>query len=200
MKPKKGQEFLACTVAALRGSDSDVSYTKFDCRVSGADAQAIVVKRLESDVAADKSVIIGFRIADIYPEMFTFEKGDGRDSRASASGSTTAHQVRQGQRRTHRCAATGARGGTRERSVLTAGTVVSIHPRGLAPWGGVPIRHTKENSMCRPIESMSDAALLSTLVGPRTAANLLKDASGSLSRLLNADVAQQVPSSSVGRS
>ena len=75
VKPKKGQEFLACTVAALRGSDSDVCYTKFDCRVSGADAQAIV-KRLESDVAADKSVIIGFRIADIYPEMFTFEKGD----------------------------------------------------------------------------------------------------------------------------
>ena len=52
--------------------------------------------------------------------------------------------------------------------------------------------------MCRPIESMSDAALLRTLVGPRTAANLLKDVSGSLSRLLNADVAQQVPSSSVG--
>lgn len=75
VKPKKGQEFLACTVAALRGSDNDVSYTKFDCRVSGADAQAIV-KRLENDVAADKAVIIGFRIADIYPEMFTFENGD----------------------------------------------------------------------------------------------------------------------------
>ena len=75
VKPKKGQEFLACTVAALRGSDSDVSYTKFDCRVSGADAQAIV-KRLEDDVAAEKAVIIGFRISDIYPEMFTFEKGD----------------------------------------------------------------------------------------------------------------------------
>jgi hypothetical protein len=75
IKPKKGQEFLACTVAALRGSDSDVSYTKFDCRVSGADAQAIV-KRLEDDVAAEKAVLIGFRIADIYPELFTFEKGD----------------------------------------------------------------------------------------------------------------------------
>lgn len=75
IKPKKGQEFLACTVAALRGRDSDVSYTKFDCRVSGADAQE-VVKRLEADVTADKTVIIGFRIADIYPEMFTFEKGD----------------------------------------------------------------------------------------------------------------------------
>ncbi len=75
VKPKKGQEFLACTVAALRGSDNDVSYTKFDCRVSGAEAQAIV-KRLENDVAANKAVIIGFRIADIYPEMFTFENGD----------------------------------------------------------------------------------------------------------------------------
>ena len=75
VKPKKGQEFLACTVAALRGSDTDVCYTKFDCRVSGADARA-VVKRLEDDVMADKSVIIGFRIADIYPELFTFEKGE----------------------------------------------------------------------------------------------------------------------------
>ena len=75
IKPKKGQEFLACHVAALRGSDSDVSYTKFDCRVSGADAKE-VIKRLQADVAAEKSVIIGFRIADIYPEMFTFEKGE----------------------------------------------------------------------------------------------------------------------------
>lgn len=75
IKPKKGQEFLACHVAALRGSDKDVSYTKFDCRVSGADAQD-VIRRLQADVAAEKSVIIGFRIADIYPEMFTFEKGE----------------------------------------------------------------------------------------------------------------------------
>ncbi len=75
IKPRKGQEFIACTVAALRGNESDVSYTKFDCRVSGADAQNVVT-RLEADVAADKAVIIGFRIADIYPEMFTFEKGE----------------------------------------------------------------------------------------------------------------------------
>jgi hypothetical protein len=75
VKPKKGQEFLACTVSAMRGSTDDIAYTKFDCRVSGAEAQKIV-KRLEPEVAAEKSVIIGFKIADIYPEMFTFEKGD----------------------------------------------------------------------------------------------------------------------------
>lgn len=72
---KKGQEFLACTVSAMRGSTDDVGYTKFDCRVSGSDAQA-VVRRLEADVTAQKKVIIGFRIADIYPEIFTYENGE----------------------------------------------------------------------------------------------------------------------------
>ena len=69
VKPKKGQAFLACTVAAMRGSTDAVEYTRFDCRVSGSDAQAIV-KQLEPDVTAEKRVIIGFRIADIYPELF----------------------------------------------------------------------------------------------------------------------------------
>ena len=75
VKPKKGREFLACTVSAMRGSTDSIGYTKFDCTVSGADAKDIV-KRLESEVAAKKSVIIGFRIADIYPETFTFERGE----------------------------------------------------------------------------------------------------------------------------
>lgn len=75
VKPKKGQEFLACTVSAMRGSTDDIGYTRFDCRVSGAEAQKIV-KLLEPDVADEKPVLIGFKIADIYPELFTFEKGD----------------------------------------------------------------------------------------------------------------------------
>ena len=75
VKPKKGQEFIACTVAAMRGSTDDIGYTRFDCRVSGAEAKKIV-KLLEPDVAAEKSVLIGFRIADIYPELFTYENGD----------------------------------------------------------------------------------------------------------------------------
>jgi hypothetical protein len=75
VKPKKGQEFLACTVSAMRGSAADLGYTKFDCKVSGADAQRIV-KLLETDVADEKPVLIGFRIGDIYPEIFTFAKGE----------------------------------------------------------------------------------------------------------------------------
>ena len=75
VKPKKGQEFLACTVSAMRGSTEDIGYTRFDCRVSGTEAQKIV-RRLEPEVAAERTVIIGFKIADIYPELFTFEKAD----------------------------------------------------------------------------------------------------------------------------
>ena len=75
VKPKKGREFLACTVSAMRGSTEDISYTKFDCKVSGSAAQKIV-ELLEPDVAAEKTVLIGFRIGDIYPEIFTYEKGE----------------------------------------------------------------------------------------------------------------------------
>ncbi len=75
VKPKKGQEFLACSVSAMRGSTADIGYTKFDCKVSGSEAQKII-RRLEPDVNAEKSVIVGFRIADIYPEIFTYEKGE----------------------------------------------------------------------------------------------------------------------------
>ena len=75
VRPKKGQEFLACTVSAMRGAAGQVEYTKFDCRVSGAQAKYIV-QFLEPWVVAKKPVIIGFKLGDIYPEVFTYEKGD----------------------------------------------------------------------------------------------------------------------------
>jgi hypothetical protein len=77
VRPKKGQEFLACSVSAMRGSTEDIAYTKFDCKVSGAEARK-VIKLLEPSVTADKAVIVGFRIGDVYPELFTFEKGEKR--------------------------------------------------------------------------------------------------------------------------
>ena len=75
VRPKKGQEFLACTISAMRGAAGQVEYTKFDCRVSGTQARHIV-QFLEPWVVAKKPVIIGFKLGDIYPEVFTYEKGD----------------------------------------------------------------------------------------------------------------------------
>ena len=75
VRPKKGQEFLACTISAMRGAAGQVEYTKFDCRVSGAEAKQMV-RKLEAEVTAKKSVIVGFKLGDIYPEVFTYEKGE----------------------------------------------------------------------------------------------------------------------------
>jgi len=51
--------------------------------------------------------------------------------------------------------------------------------------------------MNQSIESLSNVALLGTLIGPRAAANLLKEARGSLASLVNANAQQAVPSSAV---
>jgi hypothetical protein len=75
VKPRKGQPFLACSVSAMRGEPSDVEYTKFDLRVTGGEARRIVAM-LKPEVDGKKPVVIGFRIGDIYPELFTYERGE----------------------------------------------------------------------------------------------------------------------------
>ena len=42
VKPKKGDAFLACDIAALNGPSDDVAYVRFDTRVSGSEAQHLV--------------------------------------------------------------------------------------------------------------------------------------------------------------
>jgi Protein of unknown function (DUF3577). len=74
VKPKKGDSFWACTIGALRGSVEEAEYTYFDCRISGAEANKLI-RRCEEAVNAEKKVMIGFTIGDIYPETFVFEKG-----------------------------------------------------------------------------------------------------------------------------
>lgn len=74
VKVKKG-EFLAVAISALRGAADNVEYTRFDCRVSGAEAQA-VVRQLQPAIEAQKKVLVGFRLGDLYPEIFTYEHGE----------------------------------------------------------------------------------------------------------------------------
>lgn len=71
---KKGS-FLAVDVSALRGSADAVEYTRFDCRVSGEEAQA-VVRKLQPDIDAKKKVIVGFKLGDQYAEPFVYESGE----------------------------------------------------------------------------------------------------------------------------
>ncbi|MBV6791566.1 STY4534 family ICE replication protein [Xanthomonas euvesicatoria] len=74
MKPKKGSPFLACDIAALNGPSDDVSYVRFDTRVSGTEAQHLI-RRCEDAVKAEKKVLIGFRLGDLWADVFTYTKG-----------------------------------------------------------------------------------------------------------------------------
>jgi len=76
VKPRgKGKPFMAVTVAALRGSTDDVEYSYIDCNIVGADAEKLV-RRCQEAVAAEKKVLVSFRIGDIWTNVFTYEKGD----------------------------------------------------------------------------------------------------------------------------
>jgi hypothetical protein len=71
----RGKPFVAVTVAALRGSTESAEYTYIDCNVVGEEAEKLVRRCLPA-VDADKKVLVSFRIGDIWPDLFTYEKGE----------------------------------------------------------------------------------------------------------------------------
>jgi hypothetical protein len=74
VKVSRGKPFLAASIAALHGASDSVEKTWFDVRVSGREAQK-VVRDLMPDAEAGKSVLVGFKLGDLTPETFVYEKG-----------------------------------------------------------------------------------------------------------------------------
>ncbi|MFP4683980.1 MAG: DUF3577 domain-containing protein [Ectothiorhodospira sp.] len=82
---RRGEPFLAVEVNALHGADDDPQYTRFDCRVNGQEAQALIRQYLDQindrgRLAADGTtlrhkVLAGFRLGDLYPDVFTYPNG-----------------------------------------------------------------------------------------------------------------------------
>jgi hypothetical protein len=73
--PKRSAPFMSVTVGALKGSTDDVEYQYIDCNVVGAEAEKLI-RRCQEAVAAGKKVLVSFRIGDIWPDVFTYEKGE----------------------------------------------------------------------------------------------------------------------------
>lgn len=71
---KRGQNFLAVDISALRGATDQVEYTRFDCRVYGETAQA-VLRELWPRLATGQRILVGFKIGDIYAEPFVYQSG-----------------------------------------------------------------------------------------------------------------------------
>lgn len=73
--PKKGQPFLACTLAALRGRTDEPEYTYIDVRVYN-DTARVLLESCQEALENKQKVLIGFTVGDIYPETFVYEKGE----------------------------------------------------------------------------------------------------------------------------
>lgn len=71
----RGEPFLAVDIAALHGAKDNVKYTRFDCIVRGKKAQELV-RKLMPDIEAERKVLVGFRLGDLYAETFTYTTGD----------------------------------------------------------------------------------------------------------------------------
>ncbi|MCH2557666.1 MAG: STY4534 family ICE replication protein [Alcanivorax sp.] len=72
--PRKGDAFLACDIAALNGPSDSPEYRRFDVRVSGSEAQHLI-RRCQQAVEAERKVLIGFHLGDLWADTFTYSKG-----------------------------------------------------------------------------------------------------------------------------
>jgi len=88
VKPKRGEPFLACSIAALNGPSDSVEYRYFDVKVSGADAQHLI-KRCKEASDAERKVLIGFRLGDPWLDVFTY-----RSDHAKAGQTGVSHKAR----------------------------------------------------------------------------------------------------------
>lgn len=72
---KRGDNFWACDIAALHGAEDAIEYTRFDCRVSGAEA-AKLIQKCSKACEEKKKILIGFKLGDLYAETFVYERGN----------------------------------------------------------------------------------------------------------------------------
>ena len=73
---RRGEPFLAVEINALHGAADQVDYTRFDCRVTGGEAQMLVRQFMSRINDRDAKVLVGFRLGDLYPDVFTYQTGD----------------------------------------------------------------------------------------------------------------------------
>jgi hypothetical protein len=66
----KGNDYLACDIAALRGEKGDVAKTYFNCKVTSTEAQRVIREVLAEHVNADRKILVRFKAGDLIPDSF----------------------------------------------------------------------------------------------------------------------------------
>jgi Protein of unknown function (DUF3577) len=85
VRPKRGDSFLACRIAAIYGPSDDVEYCRFDVKVTGTDAQHLI-RRCENAVKAQRKVLICFRLGDLWVDQFTYPENCRNPEKAGQPG------------------------------------------------------------------------------------------------------------------
>lgn len=73
VQPKKGDAFIAVSIAALTGDANEPEYRYFDCKVCGEEAKKLII-RCEEAVNANKKVLISFKLADLWVDTYVSQK------------------------------------------------------------------------------------------------------------------------------
>jgi len=73
---RRGSEkFLACAISAMHGLCNDPSYSYFDLKVTGAEAEALV-RDLWQAVEENRKVFVAFRAGDVYADPYEADERD----------------------------------------------------------------------------------------------------------------------------
>ena len=73
VKPKKGNPFWACRIAALVGNTSEPEYRYFDCNIVGEEAEKLI-RRCSDAVETEKKVLISFVLGDLWTDTYILSK------------------------------------------------------------------------------------------------------------------------------
>lgn len=71
----KGETYLAADIHAIHGQSGSTETVRFDCRVVGKDAEELIGRCVKA-VNEHRSVLIGFIIGDLRPELFEYKQGE----------------------------------------------------------------------------------------------------------------------------
>lgn len=91
-KGQKFKPFWSVSISAICGEEQDVKYVKFDLNIKGEQAkQAMTVLKPyliddKGNALEDNKVLVGFRIGDAIPEIYTITKEGKHEHRVSLKG------------------------------------------------------------------------------------------------------------------
>lgn len=90
-KGQKFKPFWSVSISAICGEENDVKYVKFDLNIKGDQAkQAMGVLKPylldDNGKAIDNKVLVGFRIGDAIPEIYTVTKEGKAEQRVCLKG------------------------------------------------------------------------------------------------------------------